>query len=276
MADKPESILQLFGNKTHTLKLGKSFERSSGEVYHKLKYDFKPASIDCSQEANLQVEESNKVSLTLPNFEGSVTSHTLYQGSKVPNPKECVLIFDHATGQFTLERLSSSITVKKQRIDGTSKAHLYPRQRVPPVGSTKSSFKKKDKKEVTSQQISKEDIEKEVEAALARCSPVKQEPAESTASSGSSSAESSDSSSESEDERNVQKRAPPPPPRDTRAPVAPPPRDARPPVAKKQKLSNDNSRGSAENKHSSSPPNNFMMNLLCEDLQLSESSSDSD
>ncbi|XP_033127362.1 ELL-associated factor 2-like [Anneissia japonica] len=267
MADRPESILQLFGNKTHSLKLGKSFEKSSGEVYHKLKYDFKPASIDCSQEASLQVEESNKVTVTLNNFEGSVTSHTLYQGSKAPNPKECVLIFDHATGQFTLERLSSSITVKKQRIDGTSKAHLYPRQRVPPVGPTKSSSKKKDKKDVTSQQISKEDVEK-VEAALARCSPipVKQVSTESMASSGSSSAESSDSSSESEESGDE-------------CAAKTPPRESLPPASKKPKLSLSGSPKGSSSVHNSrqvNSSNTILMDQLCEDLQLSESSSDSD
>lgn len=48
--------------------------------------------------------------------QGSGTSHTVYKGNKRPCPKECVLIIDHDTGAYTLERLSTHIQLKKTRL----------------------------------------------------------------------------------------------------------------------------------------------------------------
>ena len=50
-------------------------------------------------------------------FQGSGKTHTVYKGNKKPVSKECVLIIDHETGTFTLERLSNNVTVKKTRYE---------------------------------------------------------------------------------------------------------------------------------------------------------------
>lgn len=42
-------------------------------------------------------------------------SGIVYKGNKRPISKECILIIDHETGTFTLERLSNNINVKKTR-----------------------------------------------------------------------------------------------------------------------------------------------------------------
>ena len=47
--------------------------------------------------------------------QGSGSSHGIYKGNKRPNQKECVLIIDHKTGEFRLEKLSSTIQLKKTR-----------------------------------------------------------------------------------------------------------------------------------------------------------------
>lgn len=47
--------------------------------------------------------------------QGSGKTHTVYKGNKRPVSKECVLIIDHDTGTFTLERLTNNINVKKTR-----------------------------------------------------------------------------------------------------------------------------------------------------------------
>lgn len=40
---------------------------------------------------------------------------TVFKGNKRPYQKDCVLIINHDTGEFVLEKLSSSIQVKKTR-----------------------------------------------------------------------------------------------------------------------------------------------------------------
>ena len=80
--------------------------------------DFKPVSVDTSQTATIEFNEKNKITVTAPNVEGSGMSCTVFQGSRKPHLKECVLVFDHETGDFTLERLTNNIVVKKTRAEG--------------------------------------------------------------------------------------------------------------------------------------------------------------
>jgi hypothetical protein len=39
----------------------------------------------------------------------------VYKGNKKPTAKECVLIIDHETGTYTLEKLDQNVFVKKTR-----------------------------------------------------------------------------------------------------------------------------------------------------------------
>ncbi|XP_071803143.1 uncharacterized protein [Asterias amurensis] len=117
----------LFGTESHQLKLGRSFDRDRHRAFHTVRYDFKPASIDHTKEALLEVGEGHEVNITLPNVESKGTAYTKFKGSKRPLQKECVLIYDHRTGEFTLERLTCNMQVKKQREEGTSKAQLSSR-----------------------------------------------------------------------------------------------------------------------------------------------------
>lgn len=48
-------------------------------------------------------------------MQGSGTTHTIYKGNKRPCQKECILIVDHVTGEIVLEKLTSSIQLKKTR-----------------------------------------------------------------------------------------------------------------------------------------------------------------
>ncbi|KAH9518366.1 ELL-associated factor 2 [Bulinus truncatus] len=104
------------------------------------KDDFKPASVDTNKEACVEVGGGNQVTVTVPHVEGSGITHTVFKGNKQPVMKECVLIIDHNTGTYTLEKLTSKITVKKTRLDGSSKAIQHIAGRVTPV----------DKKQATS------------------------------------------------------------------------------------------------------------------------------
>ncbi|KFO20485.1 XK-related protein 4 [Fukomys damarensis] len=46
---------------------------------------------------------------------------TVFKGNKRPYQKDCVLIINHGTGEYALEKLSSSIQVRKTRAEGSSK-----------------------------------------------------------------------------------------------------------------------------------------------------------
>ncbi|CAB1347067.1 unnamed protein product [Coregonus sp. 'balchen'] len=83
--------------------------------------DFKPASIDTACEGELEVGKGEQVTITLPNLEGSTAPVTVFKGSKRPYMKECILIVNHDTGEYRLEKLNSNIAVKKTRAEGSSK-----------------------------------------------------------------------------------------------------------------------------------------------------------
>jgi hypothetical protein len=79
--------------------------------------DFKPASVDVSKVATVDVGSSQQVTVTVPHLDGAGTPHTVFKGSQRPYQKECVLIIDRMTGEITLEKLSSNIQVKKTRYE---------------------------------------------------------------------------------------------------------------------------------------------------------------
>lgn len=110
-------------SETHELILGESFEPNSRVAFHSFRYDFKPASVDTSREGKVEIGEGHQVTVTVPHVHGAGTSHTVFKGNKKPSGKECVLIIDHDTGTYTLEKLDQNVFVKKTRIEGSSKTH---------------------------------------------------------------------------------------------------------------------------------------------------------
>ncbi|XP_061632784.1 ELL-associated factor 1 [Phyllopteryx taeniolatus] len=111
----------LLDKEEHVLKLGESFEKTPKSSFHTIRYDFKPASIDTSCEGELHVGKGDEVTITLPHIPGSTPPMTVFKGNKRQYQKDCVLIINHDTGSFVLEKLSSSIQVKKTRAEGSSK-----------------------------------------------------------------------------------------------------------------------------------------------------------
>ncbi|CAD5111141.1 DgyrCDS479 [Dimorphilus gyrociliatus] len=107
-------------NDDHELVLGDTFNQNSHKKIHSIRYDFKPASVDMSQLAKFEVDGKNSVSVTVPNSVGSNQPYTVYKGNKRPTNKECVLIIDHHTGEYKLERLCSHVQLKKTRMETQS------------------------------------------------------------------------------------------------------------------------------------------------------------
>lgn len=243
------STNSLLDKEEHVLKLGESFEKKPKSSFHTIRYDFKPASIDTSCEGELQVGKGDEVTITLPHIPGSTPPMTVFKGNKRPYQKDCVLIINHDTGEFVLEKLSSSIQVKKTRAEGSSK--IQPRMEQQPVRSSQPSgqFRAPSKpgtgvkmspspsKDNPSPEPQLDDIKRELRAEV--------EVIEQMSSSGSSSSDSgSDNDSSSSDGEHD-------PPKSQTSP-------SRPLVANGQ------------------ANNNQLMNTLRNDLQLSESGSDSD
>jgi len=111
------------GQEIRELKLGASFTNPNARaVFHTLKYDFKPASVDVHKEATLQTGSNNSVTVTLPHLDGSGVPNTVFKGSQRDyTKKECVLIINRDTNEIILEKLHSNIQVKKTRTDSSNK-----------------------------------------------------------------------------------------------------------------------------------------------------------
>jgi ELL-associated factor len=77
------------------------------------RYDFKPASINGSEAATLEVGQHDEVTISIPHSDGERFNE--YKGGRKASTKDCVLIIDHVTGKITLERLTHKMMVKNTR-----------------------------------------------------------------------------------------------------------------------------------------------------------------
>uniref|UniRef100_A0A8D0L8G3 ELL associated factor 1 n=1 Tax=Sphenodon punctatus TaxID=8508 RepID=A0A8D0L8G3_SPHPU len=224
--------------------------------------DFKPASIDTSCEGELQVGKGDEVTITLPHIPGSTPPMTVFKGNKRPYQKDCVLIINHDTGEYVLEKLSSSIQVKKTRAEGSSKIQARIEQQSARTTQPSTQLRAPTKpavgpktspvKDNPSPEPQLDDIKRELRAEV--------EIIEQMSSSSGSSSSDSDSSSGSDDESSSSEGE------DTAAHASP------------SQLAHQqyNSRNSVANGTSRPQGSNQLMNTLRNDLQLSESGSDSD
>ncbi|XP_006083977.2 ELL-associated factor 1 [Myotis lucifugus] len=266
----------LLDREEHCLRLGESFEKRPRASFHTIRYDFKPASIDTSCEGELQVGKGDEVTITLPHIPGSTPPMTVFKGNKRPYQKDCVLIINHDTGEYVLEKLSSSIQVKKTRAEGSSKIQARMEQQPtrppqptqpsqpsqpppppppmpfraptkPPVGPKTSPLK-----DNPSPEPQLDDIKRELRAEV--------DIIEQMSSSSGSSSSDSESSSGSDDDSSSSGG-------EDNGPTSPPQPAHQQPYNSRPALVNGTGRPQGSNQ---------LMNTLRNDLQLSESGSDSD
>ncbi|XP_004675501.1 PREDICTED: ELL-associated factor 2 [Condylura cristata] len=251
-------------NRERVLKLGDSFEKKPRCAFHTVRYDFKPASIDTSCEGDLEVGKGEQVTITLPNIEGSTTPVSVFKGSKKPYLKECILIINHDTGECRLEKLSSNITVKKTRVEGSSKIQYRIEQQQQHMRNsvkTPNLVRHSPSEDKMSPASPMDDIEKELKAEASLMDQMSSCDSSSDSKSSSSSS-SEDSSSDTEDE---ECRPSPSNAGDCISGhlVLPSvPRCSMPDIDGGHNMYHDN--------------NGLLMSTLRNDLQLSESGSDSD
>ncbi|XP_062942432.1 ELL-associated factor 2 [Cynocephalus volans] len=194
--------LSYVDRRERVLKLGKSFEKHPRCAFHTVRYDFKPASIDTSCEGELEIGKGEQVTITLPNIEGSTSPVTVFKGSKKPYLKECILIINHDTGECQLEKLSSNITVKRTRVEGSSKIQYHIEQQQQQMWNstrTPNLVKHSPSEDKMSRASPMDDIERELKAEASLMDQMSSCDSSSDSKSSSSSS-SEDSSSDSEDE----------------------------------------------------------------------------
>ncbi|XP_057690741.1 ELL-associated factor 1-like [Corythoichthys intestinalis] len=249
----------LLDKEEHVLKLGESFEKRPKSSFHTIRYDFKPASIDTSCEGELHVGKGDEVTITLPHIPGSTPPMTVFKGNKRQYQKDCVLIINHDTGAFVLEKLSSSIQVKKTRAEGSSKIQARieqqavrtnqagPQFRAPTKPGISAKTSPSPSKDDPSPEPQLDDIKRELRAEV----DVIEQMSSSGSSSSSGSAAASPAAGDSSD--------------DGERPSGPVPS----PTPARHTLAN----GGGERQP---PANHQLINTLRSDLQLSESGSDSD
>ncbi|XP_018418252.1 PREDICTED: ELL-associated factor 1 [Nanorana parkeri] len=241
----------------HTLRLGESFEKKPRSSFHTVRYDFKPASIDTSCEGELQVGKGDEVTITLPHIPGSTPPMTVFKGNKRPYQKDCVLIINHDTGEYVLEKLSGSIQVKKTRAEGSSKIQARLEQQSARSSHPSSQFKAPSKpptgpktspvKDHPSPEPQLDDIKRELRAEVDMIEQMSSSSGSSSSETGSSSGSDDDSSSSGAED-------------DTH-------------TSPSQQYGNRTSIPNGTNRAQGS---NQLINTLRNDLQLSESGSDSD
>ncbi|XP_041858491.1 ELL-associated factor 2 [Melanotaenia boesemani] len=255
-----------FDNQEHVLKLGDTFEKHPKSAFHTVRYDFKPASIDTTCEGELEVGKGEQVTITLPNLEGSSVPVTVFKGSKRPYMKECILIVNHDTGEYRLEKLNSNIAVKKTRAEGSSKIQSRLEQQTSRLSQqmkssssssssnkTSTNSKSSPHKEKTSPASPMDDIERELMAEARVMDQLSS--SNSSSDSNSSSSSSSDDSSSSSDSENEQTPAAPSAPANQGMPII-------------------NTSTNPTSHHQET--GGGLMNTLKNDLQLSDSGSESD
>ncbi|XP_045396121.1 ELL-associated factor 2 isoform X1 [Lemur catta] len=245
------------------LKLGESFEKRPRCAFHTVRYDFKPASIDTSCEGDLEVGKGEQVTITLPNIEGSTPPITVFKGSKKPYLRECILIINHDTGECRLEKLSSNITVKKTRVEGSSKIQYRREQQQQMWNSTRTPnvVKHSPCEDKMFPASPMDDIERELKAEASLMDQMSSCDSSSDSTSSSSSS-SEDSSSDSENEECKSS------PSDAGNYIS-----GHPTMSAMPQSRIPDTDASHNRFHDNS---GLLMNTLRNDLQLSESGSDSD
>uniref|UniRef100_A0A8C7B7X6 Transcription elongation factor Eaf N-terminal domain-containing protein n=1 Tax=Neovison vison TaxID=452646 RepID=A0A8C7B7X6_NEOVI len=196
--------------------------------------------------------------------QGSTPPVTVFKGSKKPYLKECILIINHDTGECRLEKLSSNITVKKTRVEGSSKIQYrieQQQQQMRYSSRTPNLVKHSPSEDKMSPASPMDDIERELKAEASLMDQMSSCDSSSD-SKNSSSSSSEDSSSDSDDEQC------------TSSPSEPGNYISGHPAMSAIAHGRISDMDAGQNRlHDNS---GLLMNTLRNDLQLSESGSDSD
>ncbi|KAJ3509090.1 hypothetical protein NLJ89_g5401 [Agrocybe chaxingu] len=119
--------------------------------FYAFRFNFKPSSIDNTKPASIEIKkgtENSQVVAEYPSKESNNEVH-VFNGTEQPAKDiECVLIYDEDTGQYTLEKLDSFVTLKSIGKKAISPRPASPAPAVSSSTSSSSSRKGKGKQEL--------------------------------------------------------------------------------------------------------------------------------
>ncbi|RDD42584.1 ELL-associated factor 1 [Trichoplax sp. H2] len=103
-------------------KLGSSFGSCEEKLFHTIRYDFVPASIDVHSTGNIKIGGNKDCTVTLPHHQNAndpqspqQSTATEFKGSMRPSSKECILLINKKSKTITLERIGSHMQLKRTR-----------------------------------------------------------------------------------------------------------------------------------------------------------------
>ncbi|KAI6645905.1 ELL-associated factor 2-like [Oopsacas minuta] len=115
--------------KVYNIKFGKSLidkpRRKHDHSYQSVSFDFKPISLNATKAAKLSVNhEDHSMTISVPRESAGgkqeagaeAAESTLFKGPKQTYDKDFVLIWNHASGEITLERVGCTSALKQKRI----------------------------------------------------------------------------------------------------------------------------------------------------------------
>ncbi|XP_065177514.1 ELL-associated factor 1-like [Sycon ciliatum] len=108
MSSKASAPIPLPIGREVQVRLGDSFLQSSSLSYHKVQYDFKPASFSSRRPGSVEVGSDRSVTMKF------TTPQSEYRGSTQLTTKDCVMIIE-PDGSIVLERIWSNVRVKRAR-----------------------------------------------------------------------------------------------------------------------------------------------------------------
>ncbi|CAA7269011.1 unnamed protein product [Cyclocybe aegerita] len=119
--------------------------------FYAFRFNFKPSSIDNTKPASIEIKkgtENSQVVAEYPSKESNNEVH-VFNGTEQPAKDiECILIYDEDTGQYTLEKLDSFVTLKSIGKKAISPRPASPAPAVSSSASSSSSRKGEGKQEL--------------------------------------------------------------------------------------------------------------------------------
>ena len=105
----------------YVLSLGSSFKRKRtsndrGHRHLSLRYTFKPESLNYSVPSYCSSINNQELEVVIPSIAANAEPAVFRGKPEVPKDTDCILVFDHSTGQAKLERLDCVVRMNKESV----------------------------------------------------------------------------------------------------------------------------------------------------------------
>ena len=105
----------------YVLSLGSSFKRKRtlndrGHHHLSLRYTFKPESLNYSVPSYCSSINNQELEVVIPSIAANAEPAVFRGKPEMPKDTDCILVFDHSTGQAKLERLDCIVRMNKESV----------------------------------------------------------------------------------------------------------------------------------------------------------------